>query len=196
MSEEQTNPAAERIKERKKNSVEPESFLKDAGAIKTTETKRKLAFTGSFAAKLADAVDEVQHEGIGVAELAQLFGVSESEVLEKDREYSSWRIRNVVYNWPSEGALVFDIATDRTLRDVADDWDGVPPKQRFMIAQSLRSFQDECIFCGGEIVFNDNPVRSCCSDRRVLTFHCGSCERRYLEFTTEDDQRQQIRSGT
>lgn len=195
MSEEQTNPVAERIEERKRNAVDPETFLKDAGAIQSIDDHQKLAFTESFAADLEAHVERVQSEGIGEPELARLFGVPESEVLEKDRDYTSWRIRHTVYNWPSEGALVFDVATDSALGEVADDWEDVPPKQRFMIAQSLRSFQDECIFCGGSVDFNNNPVQSCCSERRVLTLHCQDCERRFLEFTTENKQRQRIGSG-
>ncbi len=195
MSEEQTNPAAERIKERKRNAVQPEDFLRDAGAIRTTGDERKLSFTDSFADRLAETLDEVQHEGVGDRELARLFGVPESEVAERDYDYTAWKVRNTVYNWPSEGALLFDIATDRTLREIADDWDEVPPRQRFMIAQSLRSFQDECIFCGGAVDFDNSPIPSCCSDRRVLSFHCTSCDRRFLEFSTASEQDSQIGAG-
>jgi hypothetical protein len=194
MSEEQTNPVVERVEEEMKDSVEPEPFLKNAGAIKTRDTEQKLAFTDSFAAKLKSNTEKVKNEERGISKVAQLFGVPESEVLEKDREYTSWRIHHVVYNWPSEGALIFDMATDRTLREVAEDWEKVPPKQRFMIAQSLRSFQDECVFCGGEIKFNDEAVKSCCSSQRVMTFYCGGCERRYLEFATGDDRQEQVNS--
>lgn len=192
MSEEQTNPVAERIEERKKNAVDPETFLKGAGAIKTTGDQQKLGFTDEFAATLKEHVARVQDEGVEKPDLARLFGVPEDEVLEKDRPYTAWRIWRTVYNWPSEGALFFDVATDAAIREFSDNWDEVPPKQRFMIAQSLRSFQDECAFCGGEIVFNNNPVESCCSERRVLTLHCGSCERRFLEFKTEESETKSV----
>lgn len=188
MSEEQTNPAAERIKKRKENAVDPETFLKEAGAIQSTDDQQKLGFTSEFAEHLSERVREVGEAGINDTALARLFGVPESEVLQKDRPFTSWRIRKTVYNWPSKGALIFDIAVDTALREIAEDWDEVPPRQRFMIAQSLRSFQDECVFCAGEIVFNNNPVESCCSERRVLTLHCDSCERRFLEFTTENER--------
>jgi hypothetical protein len=195
MSEEQTNPAVDQIKKREENAVQPEPFLKNAGAIKTRDTQQKLAFTDSFAAKLKENVAEKAGIEVGVSEVAQLFGVAESDVLEKDREYTSWRIQKVVYNWPSKGALIFDIATDQTLREVAKDWEQVPPKQRFMITQSLRSFQDECVFCESAILFNDEPVKSCCSSQRVFTFYCDGCDRRYLEFAAGDDRDEQIKAG-
>jgi hypothetical protein len=192
MSEESTNPYAERIKKRRENAVQPEEFLKQVGAIRETGDEQKLGFTEDFATSLSEHVAEVREREISETELARLFGVPESKVLRKDRPYTSWRIRKTVYNWPSEGALVFDIATDETLRKITDEWVDVPPKQRFMIAQSLRSFQDECIFCAGDIVFNNNAVESCCSERRVLTLHCGGCERRFLEFATENKERGRI----
>ena len=195
MSEEQTNPAAERIKERKRNAVQPEEFLKDADAIRPTGDEQKLSFTDSFADRLAEHLEEVQADGISLTDLAQLFGVPESEVTEREFEYTAWQIRNVVYNWPSEGALLFDIATDHALRTISDEWDEVPPRQRFMIAQSLRSFQDECLFCGGIPDFNNKPVTSCCSERRVLTFRCPECERLFLEFSTESRENSHIGSN-
>lgn len=186
MSEESTNPAVERIEKRKENAVRPEPFLKDAGAIKEVGADRKLGFTADFADKLADSVEQVRERGIGETELGRLFGVAESKVLEKDYSYTCWKVRNTVYNWPSEGALIFDIAVDETLREWTDDWDGVPPKQRFLIAQSLRSFQDECLFCSGVIEVDDRPVESCCSERQVITMRCLDCDRRFLEFSMEE----------
>lgn len=188
MSEEQTQSTAERIKQQRQNAIQPEPFLKEAGAVRTTDDQQKLAFTESFAERLAGHVREVQQEAIDVPELAQLFGVPKSEVLEKDHNYTAWRIYNVVYNWPSEGALVFDIATDRALREVTSDWEDVPSNQRFMIAQSLRSFQDWCLFCDGAIDFNNTPVQSCCSDKQVITLYCTDCDRRFLEFRMDDNQ--------
>lgn len=188
MSNEYARSTEERVRKERENAVQPEPFLNEAGAIQATGDERKLAFTESFAKKLAASLDSVRASGVGVSELARLFGVPESEVLKKDREYTSWRIRKVVYNWPSEGALLFDIATDRALREVTDDWADVPPKQRFLIAQSLRSFQDECLFCGGAISITNTPVQSCCRNAEVMSMHCTGCERRFIEFRIEDDE--------
>jgi hypothetical protein len=194
MSEEQTQSAVERIKEEKRNAVEPEPFLKEAGAVRDTDTEQKLAFTESFADRLAGHIEQVQTEDIEVPDIAQLFGAPESEVIEKDYDYSAWRVYNTVYNWPSEGALVFDVATDRALREVEPAWEDVPTNQRFMIAQSLRSFQDYCLFCDGAMDIDNTPVRSCCSDNQVITLSCTECDRRFLEFRMEENQGVDTRS--
>lgn len=188
MSEEQTQSTAERIKQERQNAVQPEPFLKAAGAVKDTGDEQKLAFTDSFAERVAGHIEDLRTEAIGITDIAQLFDAPESEVLEKDHDYTAWRAYNTVYNWPSEGALVFDVATDRALREIESAWDDVPTNQRFMIAQSLRSFQDWCLFCDGTIDFNNTPVQSCCSDRQVITLYCADCDRRFLEFRMEEDQ--------
>jgi len=191
------NPAAERIRKRKENAVDPETFLSEAGAIQPTDNERELEFTTEFTGELKEQIEAVQAAGIDEQALARLFGVDLEQVTEKDRPYTAWKIRNTVYNWPSADALVFDVATDETLRERTESWADVPPRQRYRIVQSLRSFQDECLFCSGPIVFNNDPVESCCSERRVLTIHCGECGRRFLEFTAEDSETKDvgIRSG-
>lgn len=188
MSEEQAQSTAERIKEERRNAVQPEPFLKAAGAVKDTVDEQKLAFTESFADRVAGHVDDVQEVEIGVGDIAQLFAAPESEILEKDYDYTAWRVYNTVYNWPSEGALVFDVATDRALREIEPAWEDVPTNQRFMIAQSLRSFQDWCLFCDGAMDFNNSPVQSCCSDKQVITLYCTDCDRRFLEFRMDENQ--------
>jgi hypothetical protein len=176
----------DRIRYRKRNSVDPEEYLLDADVIQPTDDEKELELTDEFASELAEYVEAVREEGVEEEDLASLWGVELDEVETKDREYPAYKIINTVRNWPTEESLVFDIAVDRIMRQRQDDWDDVPPRQRYRIAQSLRTFQDECLFCGGAIIYADEPVESCCTDQRVLTLHCDDCDRRFMEFATED----------
>lgn len=185
MSEDTKQEIVQRIEERRKNAIDPTTYLKDIGAIQSTDDEQELEFTPSFASRLDEHIENTSNADIGKPELARLFGAEEDRVTKKDRPHTAWKIRHNIRNWPSEDALVFDVATDEALREVTDDWDEVPPKQRFRIVQSLRSFQDSCLFCDGSLVFSDNTVQSCCSERRVLTLHCDACDRRFLEFRAE-----------
>lgn len=175
----------ERIKNRRKHGVEPESFLMDVGAIHLLEDEDQLAFTEPFADYVKESLEELRESGITEADIVRLYDVDHDHVEDPERSYPAWKVINTVYKWPSEAALMFDLAVDLALRDLTDRWEEVPARQRPRIIQALRSFQDECYFCGGHIVYGEEPVESCCSERQVLTLHCEGCDRRFLEFTTE-----------
>ena len=177
--------AKERIKHRKENAVDPEEFLLDIGAIEPTDGEENLKFTADFESRIERNIETYEDDGVGTAEIQRIFGVDDEDVEEMDRDWPSFKIIHTIRNWPSEGSVVFDAATDESMREVTDDWNEVPPRQRYRILQSLRSFQDECFFCSGEVVFSNNPVESCCSDRNVITFHCEGCDSRFLEFSAE-----------
>lgn len=176
----------ERIKYRKEHSVDPEEYLLDGNIIQPTEGDQELELTSQFESELKAFVTDISEGDIEDEDLAKLWGVDIDDVEQKDESYPSYKIIHTVKNWPTKDALVFDIAVDRKLREREDDWDDVPPEQRYRIAQALRTFQDECLFCGGQILYSDDPVDSCCLDTRVLTLSCEDCDRRFMEFATED----------
>ena len=179
----------ERIRHRRENAVDPEAFLLDVGVVETTDSDEQLAFVPGFAARIERYVGKFRHEGAGEPVIARIFGVGTDDVSIPDRPYTAFKVLNTVYNWPSPDALVLDAATDTAFRERTDRWEAVPPRQRYRILQSLRSFQDDCLFCSGEVVFTDDLVESCCSPREVLSLHCADCGRRFLEFSTEENAR-------
>lgn len=176
----------ERIRHRRENAVDPEAFLLDVGAVETTDSDEQLAFVPEFASRVERYIGKFRHEGVDETVIARIFGVDEDDVAIPDRPYTAFKVLNTVHNWPSPDALVLDAATDTAFREWTDRWGEVPPGQRYRILQSLRSFQDECLFCSGEVVFTDDLVESCCSTRQVLSFHCAGCGRRFLEFRSEE----------
>ncbi|MEY7848372.1 hypothetical protein AB7C87_04120 [Natrarchaeobius sp. A-rgal3] len=175
----------ERIRYRREHAVDPEAFLRSIDAIRPSDGDEQLRFTAAFEADVRDHLETFRARGIDEAIVAEIFGVDEEQVTVPSRPYTAFRIRNTIRNWPSSDALVFDAATDASIREATYRWADVPPRQRYRILQSLRSFQDDCFFCSGTIEFSDGPVRSCCSDRQVLTVRCGDCGRRFLEFTAD-----------
>lgn len=176
----------ERIQYRKQNSVDPEEYLLDGGIIQGTDGEQELELTPEFASRLKEFVADVKSAGVAEEDLAALWDVDLEDVETRDESYPSYKVINTVRNWPTDSALQFDIAVDRILRERQDDWEDVPPLQRYRIAQVLRTFQDECLFCGGSIVYSDEPVESCCLETRVLMLSCEGCDRRFMEFATDD----------
>lgn len=177
----------ERIRYRQEHSVDPEQFLLEAGAIEPTDEDEQLQFRSAFASQVKENLERFRQEGVDPSVVAGIFGVDEDDVEKVEREYVAFKIVYTVRSWPSEGALEFDAATDAVLREESDRWEEVPPRQRYRILQSLRSFQDVCFFCSGSIGVDDEPVDSCCTQRRVFRFYCSECGRRFLEFSAESD---------
>lgn len=173
-----------RIIERRTDGVDPEEFLVEIGAIEVTDAD-ELAFTESFDSLLRGHVDALAEDPPETGDIAHLYAIEESHVEAQDRSYPGYKVIHTVFKWPSDAALVFDVATDRALTELSERWGDVPGRQRPRMVQALRSFQDACYFCGGSIVYAEQPVESCCSDRDVLTLHCEGCDRRFLEFRTE-----------
>ena len=176
----------DRIQYRKQHAVDPEIFLESAGAIEPTDTDEQLQFTSTFRTEMDRYVEQYEVEGVGSTEIARIFGVPEENAQPVDRPYTAFKVIHTIHKWPSEGALVLDAAADAALRDRTEEWEEVPPRQRYRILQALRSFQDACLFCGDEIRFSETPVESCCGEVQVITLHCDGCERRFLEFQTEE----------
>jgi len=176
----------ERIQYRRENSVDPEEFLLDAGIVRPTDDGEDLQLTPEFASALQESVADIESQGVTVEDVATLWDVDMDDIEHQNESYPSYKIINTIRNWPTDAALTIDIAVDRILRERQDDWDDVPPLQRYRIAQVLRTFQDECLFCGGEILYSNEPVESCCLDTHVLTFSCDDCGRRFMEFATDD----------
>lgn len=180
------NSIRERIRYRRENSVDPEEFLREAGAIQPADGDEQLEFTPDFRSRVRRHLERFREEGVEPSVVAGIFGVEETDVDALDRDHVAFEIVHTVRTWPSEGALELDAATDAALRADSEHWEAVPPRQRYRILQSLRSFQDACFFCAGAIVLDDEPVESCCAKRRVLRLYCTECDRRFLEFATED----------
>ncbi len=177
--------AAERIEYRRQNAVDPEAFLIKAGVVEPTDGGENLRFTADFRTRLDEHVAAVRSDGATRADVATMFGVAVEDVCEADRSYTAFKTNNRVRNWPSEAALVLDIAVDSAIRETPADWEAVPVRQRHRMLQSLRSFQQTCLFCSGTVSMNDRVVESCCGDQSVVTVSCTDCDRRFLEFSAD-----------
>ncbi|ELY94642.1 hypothetical protein C483_02885 [Natrialba hulunbeirensis JCM 10989] len=177
--------AAERIKERRRNAIDPEAFLLEIDAIEPTDEEEGLQFTPAFTDRVEEHLGKLQTDGVDPTDIGAIFGVADDNVSKADRSYPAYKTGSTVRSWPSEGAVQLDVAVEKSIREVSDEWDDVPSRQRYRILQSLRSFQEACLFCSGAISISDQTVESCCSNVEVVTVSCTDCERRFLEFTPD-----------
>lgn len=177
--------AAERIKERRRNAIDPETFLLETGVIQPSDGDENLQFAPEFVDRVGRQLEQLRTDGVTPADIGAIFGATDEDVSVADRSYPAFKTGNTIRSWPSDGAVQLDVAVDRELREETDQWDDVPARQRYRILQSLRSFQESCLFCSGELSISDETVQSCCSDVEVVTIACSDCDRRFLEFTPD-----------
>ncbi|GAB7018425.1 hypothetical protein [Halostagnicola bangensis] len=180
-----SDSAADRIEYRKRNAVDPETFLLDLEVVEPTERGENLRFAPEFTERIETQLECVRVDGVETSDVATMFGANKDDVTDPGREYTAYKIHATVRNWPSDAALELDVATDRELQTETDRWADVPGRQRYNILQSLRSFHDECPFCNGEVSISDETVESCCGDLEVVTVNCRDCGRRLLEFSAD-----------
>lgn len=178
---EESFETVEKIQKRRENAVDPEQFLREAEVTAPTDDGADLQLTEEFASALDRELEQLRGAGPDNAAIADVFGVGADDVERKDREYPAITIGRRIRKWPSEGALLVDVATHRALADYADDWREVPVEQRVGILESLRTFQSQCPDCDGDVAFGDAIVESCCATYEVISFECLDCGERLLE---------------
>jgi len=169
----------EKIEQHRENAVEPEQFLVDEGVVARDGGSDR--FTEDFAALRGEHVDANRDSLREPATLATLFDAAPDSVAATDRDYPAIEIDNRIRKWPSEAALLADVATDAAMAAWTDRWADVPVEQRGTIREELRTLEDDCPACGGQITTTADTVESCCGLHEVIAAECGSCGDRLRE---------------
>jgi hypothetical protein len=179
----QTFETVEKLERQRRNSVDPEQFLADAGAVEPCDSDdEEFRLTDDFADIVEQRLKPYRDASPDRAALAAVFNTSPGGVTFKDREYPAITIDRRVRKWPSEGALVADVATHEALSERADGWADVPLEQRLDILESLRSLHEQCPLCSGSVQLSTDTVESCCRAYEVVALRCLDCEKPLLEF--------------
>ena len=180
-AESQSFETVEKIKTQRQEAIEPERFLLEVGATTETEDGTDLRLTESFAETVDEEIAGFDGERPTRAAVADVFDADSANVEFKDREYPAIKVGRRIRKWPSEGALLVDVATHQALAERTDRWRSVPLEQRVGILESLRTFQLQCPICDGEVAFGDAVVESCCATYEVISYECLDCGERLLE---------------
>ena len=166
--------------------VEPETVLLDAGAVEPTADGTDLRLERRFADELAAAMDALDVEEAGPAELARILGVEDGSVTITALDDARLAERDGVpiAQWESTAALRADLAAEPLLAERYDGWDDLGVESRGRALLSLRIFLERCPECGGPVELAEESVESCCRTHDVVAATCDSCSSRLLELTT------------
>jgi len=166
----------------RRNSVDPETFLPEVGALEPTDDGEEFRFTDAFADLVTERVEDSADDA-DAAVIARIFEADPDAVERKDRDYPAYSVDNRVRKWPSTAALALDAAADGALGELTDRWVDVPIEQRRRILESLRALHEACPDCGGAIELDDDAVvESCCGRYEVMTVSCADCGVHLREF--------------
>ena len=165
--------------------VDPEDVLSSLDAVEPCAAENDLCLTDAFAEAWYEEISRLRDEDARRRALADLFEADSITVKTTDGRVSVFDGRTRLARWPSEGALLADLAADRVLDTRAADWSDLEPRHRFGVLTGLRVFLDECPICGGRVELGENTVESCCRSWDVFTVSCTACDTGLLEFDPE-----------
>lgn len=165
---------------------DPEPILLDADVLEVTADGNDLRLTDEFRSAWRKRIEVVRESGYEprIARLLGAGGVTDPSTIEiryDDRRVAVLDDDATVGMWPSEAALVADVAAVPVLRERIPGWDERDPPVRGRLLHSLRVFLEGCPICGGELSLAEETLESCCRSAEVVTLTCRSCDAPILE---------------
>lgn len=165
--------------------VDPERVLLDAGAVEPCEDVDDLCLSDEFAESWQAEMDAI--DDIAVDDALATFGFDDEdyELGRHDDAVLLNRGPHRVGQWPSEAALVADVAGARALADRHPGWNDLSAVAKGRVLNGLRVFLETCPD-GSRAEFREDTVESCCSSYDVVTVECTGTGERLFEQRVDD----------
>ena len=156
-----------------------ERALVAAGALEETDDGSDLRLTGGFAERWREAMAAVDREALD-GRVAAALDCDSDDLRAQQGGVVLRSGHRVVAQWPSEAALVADVAAADLLAERVDGWVTLPTAQRAVFLNGLRLFAEDCPD-GGGVEADSEVVESCCSEMDVFVVRCADSGARLLE---------------
>lgn len=164
------------------SKIDIESLLFRSGIIESCQQEDDFCLTDGFADDWERNAAETCLEDVTADGVVDLFGEEGTGDIDHDGNNRVLLINNQPFcYWPSDEALVADIASANTMSQYDHDWRSRSAAERWQLLRSLRLFVETCPISGQEAVLKDERVESCCRSVDVVTIQCGDSEARLLE---------------
>ncbi len=162
-----------------------ELFFTEHGILEPCPDSDDLCLTGTFETAWLAEIDSLKTTEITAALITDIIGIEtedkEFELTEQDEVRILQADNQPVSQWPSEAALLADIAACRVLRSEIADWNEYKLEKKGQILNSLRMFIETCPTTGGDIQMGEEVVESCCSSHKVIAVTCEESGERLFE---------------
>lgn len=165
--------------------VDPERILLDAGAVEPCEDVDDLCLSDDFAEAWQREMDAI--DDIAVDDALATFGFDDEdyELSRHDDAVLLNRGPHRIGQWPSEAALIADVAGARALADRHPEWGDFSAVAKGRVLNGLRVFLETCPD-GSRAEFREDTVESCCSSYDVVTVECSGSGERLFEQRVDD----------
>lgn len=155
-----------------------ETTLKSVGVVTECREIDDLCLTDQYGNTLDDEIRKLRSEPNQIERLSALLSVPAEEITFDDTDHG-WFVHiedTQAGGWDSKAAFLGDLANQTLLSDRLGDWNELLPRDRTRLLAALRSFIEECPDCGGDVVPDEDVVRSCCRENLVsVTTACVDC---------------------
>lgn len=163
-----------------------EEYLLFHEIIEPCDEEDDYCLTPPVDAKLREYIEEYRGAAIDTTHIAEIFAVEPASVRRRNRSRPTVVVDAQLYRWPSETALLGDLALNKALATIHESWYGEPLALRLAVLEALRPFHDRCPDCDGAISIDEDIVESCCRSRDVIRVHCVDCESILFEIDAAD----------
>ncbi|MFT4945697.1 MAG: hypothetical protein ACI9K3_001647 [Halovenus sp.] len=160
-------------------SFDVEETLTSADIVRECRDVDDLCLTRSYREAFHEELDRVREESVQRRRLAASLSVPAEDI---EFDESGTRLDVFVDDiraggWRSKAAFVTDLASEHLLSErLGARWENLPATERSQLLVALRSFVETCPACGGDVVPDEDVVRSCCRDDIVsVTTTCEGC---------------------
>lgn len=170
-----------------KAEVDIENLLLDANIATQTSDGSDLVLSPSFRSDWDQQITEVKSEGIHINKIINDLELEQGSytITEHDEARVLERNNDMIGKWPSEAALIIDIAAANIISGWIDGWSDLNGIQQGKLLNSLRIFIDECP-SGEDVKIGTDIVESCCSEHEVITGECAGTGERVFEQAVMD----------
>jgi hypothetical protein len=163
--------------------IDPEHVLLAANVVQPCENDSDLCLTPVFETRWREQVPTTRERELDATDLrAILDGHSDRFSIDEYGEALVARTDDtVIGQWPSQAALVADIAAAAVLNQRYTPWATLSSAARAQVLMSLRVFIDTCPACDGSVRIAQEVVESCCRSYDEVRAACQDCEAQLFE---------------
>jgi len=157
------------------DDAEPVTMLVESGILVPCEQEDDLCLDDDFQERWRKAMRNTDSEPLSAEDTVTVFGLSDSAQY-VIRDYDDAQVLEAdglrVGQWPSEAALVADIAAAQIIEDEIPAWGSLAPQQKGQLLNALRLFLETCPTAEGDVELDTDVVESCCRSYNVATTRC------------------------
>lgn len=166
--------------------IEPEQILLEANAVQLCEDGSDLCLTADFRTRWREQVP-TNHEPDASDLRTVLDAHADNLTIDEYGDALVARTDDaVIGQWPSQAALIADIAAAAVLSQRFPNWATLPPAARAKVLMSLRVFLDTCPTCDGSVRIAQEVVESCCRSYDVVRAACQDCDAQLFEIEWDE----------